>query len=161
MSIEQEGRRVPVYLDYAATAPVEPRVAQRMAEVLALPPGNAAANHAAGQAAQALVEAARAQVAALIGANPADIVFTSGATESNNLAITGTARAALARGGKPHVITLATEHKSVLEPVRGAGIAGRGGNYPEADASGLLDVATLATAIRPVHLPGLPAAREQ
>ncbi len=149
MSIEQEGRRVPVYLDYAATAPVEPRVAQRMAEVLAMPPGNAAANHAAGQAAQALVEAARAQVAALIGANPADIVFTSGATESNNLAITGTARAALARGGKPHVITLATEHKSVLEPVRALESQGVAVTILRPDASGLLDAATLAAAIRP------------
>ncbi|MEO6186693.1 MAG: aminotransferase class V-fold PLP-dependent enzyme, partial [Steroidobacteraceae bacterium] len=118
MSTERRGDRATTYLDYAATAPVLPRVAQRMAEVLAFPPGNAAANHAAGRVALGLVETARAQVAALVGANAADIVFTSGATESNNLAITGTVRAALAQGGKPHVITLATEHKSVLEPVR-------------------------------------------
>ncbi|MEO6079981.1 MAG: cysteine desulfurase family protein [Steroidobacteraceae bacterium] len=142
-------RTMPVYLDYAATAPTEPQVAQRMAEVLAMPLGNAAANHAAGQAALALVEAARAQVAALIGANPADIVFTSGATESNNLAITGTARAALARGGKPHVITLATEHKSVLEPVRALEYQGVAVTVLKPAASGLLDAATLAAALRP------------
>ncbi|MDR2215825.1 MAG: cysteine desulfurase [Nevskiaceae bacterium] len=110
----------PIYLDYAATAPVDARVAARMAEVLALGLGNAAANHAAGRAASDVIEQARAEVAALIGASPRDIVFTSGATEANNLAITGTVAAALR--GQPRaaaqVVTLSTEHKSVLEPVR-------------------------------------------
>jgi cysteine desulfurase len=147
--ITEPVRALPVYLDHAATAPVDPLVAQRMAEVLAMPPGNAAANHAAGHAAQAVVDAARAQVAALIGANPADIVFTSGATESNNLAITGTARAALARGAKPHVITLATEHKSVLETVRALESRGVAVTVLRPDASGLLDAAALAAALRP------------
>jgi cysteine desulfurase len=149
MSTERAIHRVTTYLDYAATAPVEPRVAQRMAEVLALPPGNAASNHAAGRAAQRLIDTARAQVAGLVGADPADIVFTSGATESNNLAITGTARAALARGSKPHVITLATEHKSVLEPVRALQSQGVAVTILRPDACGLLDAATLAAAIRP------------
>jgi cysteine desulfurase len=139
----------PVYLDYAATAPVEPRVAARMAEVLAMPPGNAAASHAAGRAAHALIELARGQVAALVGAPPADIVFTSGATESNNLAITGTARAALARGERPHLITLATEHKAVLEPVRALQSQGAAISILRPDAQGLLDPAVLAAAIRP------------
>src|SRR5687767_10905568 len=107
-----------IYLDYAATAPVLPEVAALMAEVLAMRLGNPSSNHASGRAALRIIDKARAQVAALIGANPADIVFTSGATESNNLAITGTVRAALARGGKAHVVTLATEHKSVLEVTR-------------------------------------------
>ncbi len=138
-----------IYLDYAATAPVLPQVAQRMAEVLVMPPGNAAANHAAGNAVRSLIEAARAQIAALIAADPADIVLTSGATESNNLAITGTARAALARGGKPHVITLATEHKSVLEPVRRLESQGVAVTVLKPGTDGLLDAATLAAAIRP------------
>jgi cysteine desulfurase len=146
MSIE---RSAPVYLDYAATAPVLPQVVQRMSEVLAMPPGNAAANHAAGHAAQAVIEIARAQVAALIGARPADIVFTSGATESNNLAITGTASAALARSGNAHVITLATEHKSVLETVRALEQRGAAVTVLKPDSSGLLDAAQLAAAIRP------------
>ncbi len=114
-----------------------------------MPPGNAAANHRAGQAAQSLVEVARAQVAALVNADAADIVFTSGATESNNLAITGTAQAALARGAKPHVITLATEHKSVLETVRALESQGVAVTILKPDATGLLEVAALEAAIRP------------
>jgi cysteine desulfurase len=138
-----------IYLDYAATAPVDPRVADRMAEVLALRLGNAAANHASGRAAQALIVHARAQVAALLGADPADIVFTSGATESNNLAITGTARAAQLRGGQPHVITLATEHKSLLEPVRALAAQGIATTVLRPDAEGLLQPEALAAALRP------------
>src|SRR5687767_1610812 len=92
-----------VYLDYAATAPVLPEVAALMGEVLARRLGNPSSNHTSGRAALGIIDRARAQVAALIGANPADIVFTSGATESNNLAIAGTVRAALARAGKTHV----------------------------------------------------------
>jgi cysteine desulfurase len=149
MSTEHAAALPAVYLDYAATAPVEPRVAQRMAEVLVMPPGNTAASHPAGQAAHRLVEAARAQVAALVSANAADVVFTSGATESNNLAITGTARAALLRGAQPHVITLATEHKSVLEPVRALESQGVAISILRPDADGLLDAAALAAAIRP------------
>ncbi|MDQ2639709.1 MAG: cysteine desulfurase [Pseudomonadota bacterium] len=135
-----------VYLDYAATAPVLPEVAARMAEVMAMPLGNASSSHAAGRRALELIETARAQVAALVGAQPADIVFTSGATESNNLAITGTRRAAQARGGKGHVVTLATEHKSVLEPVRAAGADA---TVLKPDAQGVLDPAVLAAALRP------------
>lgn len=110
----------PIYLDHAATAPVDPRVAACMAGVLGQRLGNAAASHAAGHAALALVEQARADVAALVGADPRDILFTSGATESNNLAIEGTLRAAQRLHGAAacEVVTLSTEHKSVLEPVR-------------------------------------------
>jgi cysteine desulfurase len=126
-----------------------PRVAQRIAEVLALPPGNSAASHAAGRAAQEIIESARTQVAALINARPADIVFTSGATESNNLAITGTARAALRRRVKPHVITLATEHKSVLDTVRALESQGVAVTILKPDSSGLLDAAAVDAAIRP------------
>ncbi|MET0282097.1 MAG: aminotransferase class V-fold PLP-dependent enzyme [Steroidobacteraceae bacterium] len=154
MSTEPAGEGAPIYLDYAATAPVDARVAARMHEVLAARLGNAAANHASGRAAQALVATARAQVAALAGVAAADILFTSGATESNNLAIVGTARAALqraaaTRGPQPHVITLATEHKSVLETVRGLGAIGVASTVLKPDGAGLLRPDTLAAALRP------------
>jgi cysteine desulfurase len=138
-----------VYLDYAATAPVLPEVAARMGEVLAMGLGNPSANHASGRAALQLIEAARAQVAALIGAQPADIVFTSGATESNNLAIAGTARAQLARSGKAHLVTLAAEHKSVLEPARALSGAGIAVTVLRPDAEGVLQPEALAAALRP------------
>jgi cysteine desulfurase len=103
-----------VYLDHAATTPVDPRVVAAIAECLAGLPGNASATHAAGRAARERVEAARAHVAALIGAEePAAIVFTSGATESDNLAVLGAARAAADRGR--HLVTVRTEHRAVLD----------------------------------------------
>jgi cysteine desulfurase len=138
-----------IYLDYAATAPVDSRVAHYMAEVLALGLGNAAANHAAGRRAAEIIDKARCQVAKLIGAQPENIVFTSGATEANNLAISGTARAALTRGLKPHVVTLLTEHKSVLEPVRQLARCGVASSLLKPDGDGVLDVPTLAAALRP------------
>ncbi len=106
---------VPVYLDYAATAPVDPRVLQAMAEVLGACYGNPSATHAQGMAARACLESARAQVAGLIRAPAAAIVFTSGATESNNLAILGAARANGDRGR--HLISVRTEHRAVLDPL--------------------------------------------
>ena len=110
------------YLDYAATTPVDPRVAARMVECLCADStfGNPASMHSFGRAARARVEAARAQVAALIGARAPDVIFTSGATEANNLAILGTVRGArAARSAQlPHVITARTEHKAVLDPCR-------------------------------------------
>ncbi len=117
----------PVYLDYAATTPVDPRVAATMAQYLTFDGAfaNPTSTHPAGVIANAAIEHARAQVAALIGASPASIVWTSCATEANNLAILGTARhlqrarrttrQPLAPG---HIITSRTEHKSVLEPCR-------------------------------------------
>lgn len=138
-----------IYLDHAATAPVDPRVVARMTEVLAAGLGNPAANHASGRAALAIVEQARLEVAQLAGVAPADIHFTSGATESNNLAILGTARAALARGLQPHVVTLATEHKSVLEPVRALAAEQVAITVLKPDADGLLSPAALAAALRP------------
>ena len=124
-----------IYLDYAATTPVEPRVAARMAECLTADGvfGNPASTHRYGREARALVEAARGQVAALIGARASDVIFTSGATEANNLAILGLARGArvaraaqAARAGSNangsaqavHVISSRTEHKAVLDPCR-------------------------------------------
>jgi cysteine desulfurase len=139
----------PVYLDYAATAPVLPEVVARMAEVLAMGLGNAASDHAAGRIARELVETARAEVAALVGCRPAELVFTSGATESNNLAITGTARAAMARGLRPHLVSLATEHKSVLEPLRALAAEGAALTLLKPDAEGVLQPQVLERALRP------------
>jgi cysteine desulfurase len=105
-----------VYLDYAATAPVDPRVAEVMAECLRGPAGNPSSVHPGGRRARARVERARAQVAALVSAAPAAIVFTSGATESDNLGVLGAARAARDRGR--HVVTSRTEHRAVLDACR-------------------------------------------
>jgi cysteine desulfurase len=138
----------PVYLDYAATAPVDPRVVQFMGKVLGAGLGNASASHGSGASASALVETARAQVAALVGASAQDLIFTSGATESNNLAIEGTVRAARHRGAAAHVITLLTEHKSVLEPVRALARDGVKTTLLKPESDGLLDPEKLAAAIR-------------
>ena len=106
--------RRPVYLDFHATTPVDPRVLEAMLPFFSDHFGNPASKqHPFGWEAQKAVDAARGQIAALIGASPAEIVFTSGATESNNLAIKGAAHALRDRGD--HIITVATEHKSVLD----------------------------------------------
>lgn len=110
--------REPVYLDYAATTPVDPRVAERMADCLT-PDGifaNPASAHLPGRRARAMVEEARASVAGLLGAEPREIVWTSGATEANNLAIVGAARFHRDRGR--HLVTSPTEHKAVVDVVR-------------------------------------------
>lgn len=104
-----------VYLDHAATTPIDPRVRAAMDESLAAPPGNPSSGHPGGRAARERIEAARAEVAALIGAPPASILFTSGATEADNLAILGAARANAARGR--HLVSLRTEHRAVLDPL--------------------------------------------
>jgi cysteine desulfurase len=107
----------PIYLDHHATTPVDPAVVAAMLPYLTENFGNPSSRqHLFGQEAQAAVEEARAQVARLIGAEPGDIVFTSGATESNNLAVRGVARAQGSRGR--HLVTTAIEHPAVLEPAR-------------------------------------------
>lgn len=107
----------PIYLDYHATTPVDPRVLEAMLPYFTDRFGNAASRqHAFGWEAQEAVDTARTQIASLINASPGEIVFTSGATESNNLAIKGCARSLRERGD--HVITVATEHKSVLDSCR-------------------------------------------
>jgi cysteine desulfurase len=104
----------PIYLDYHATTPVDPRVLDAMLPYFTERFGNPASRqHSYGWDAQKAVDTARAQVAALIGAVPGEIVFTSGASESNNLAIKGIA--ACMRGKGDHFVTVATEHKSVLD----------------------------------------------
>jgi cysteine desulfurase len=107
----------PIYLDHHATTPLDPAVVAAMLPYLTEKFGNPSSRqHAFGQQAHAAVEEARAQLARLIGAEPEDIVFTSGATESDNLAVRGAARAAGARGR--HLVTIAIEHPAVLEPAR-------------------------------------------
>src|SRR3984893_1676676 len=109
----------PVYLDHAATTPVDPRVAAAMAQCLTEEGefGNpASASHEYGDAARYLVERARAQVAAAVGVAPPEVVWTSGATEANNLAIFGVAQYYREHGR--HIITARTEHKAVLDPCR-------------------------------------------
>jgi cysteine desulfurase len=142
--------RMPVYLDHAATTPVEPLVAARMAEVLSSETefGNpASSSHGYGDVAAALVESARAQVAAAVGAEAREIVWTSGATEANNLAIFGVAEYYRERGR--HVVTSRTEHKAVLDPCRELERRGWQITYLVPDREGLLDPTQVAAALRP------------
>jgi cysteine desulfurase len=137
----------PAYLDYAATTPVDPRVAAVMAECLTREGifGNPASQHHYGRLARARVEMARAQVAALIGASAPQVIWTSGATESNNLAILGTARAAAGRG--KHIVTARTEHKAVLDPCRRLEQEGFRVSYLTPDRDGLIDPLQVRDAI--------------
>jgi len=139
----------PVYLDYAATTPVDPAVAQAMSECLTADGdfGNPSSAHAYGVRAAARVERARAQVAALVGAQPQEIVFTSGATESNNLAILGCARANADRGR--HLITSRTEHKAVLDPCQRLEKEGFSVSWLTPAPAGRIDPAAFAAALRP------------
>jgi cysteine desulfurase len=137
-----------LYLDDAATTAVDPRVAAVMAECLAAPPGNPSATHAAGRAARARIEQARAHVAALIEAeDPAAIVWTSGATESDNLAVLGAARASAARGR--HVVTSKTEHRAVLDACARLEKEGWRVTYLKPDRDGLVAPGQVAEALRP------------
>jgi cysteine desulfurase len=148
----------PLYLDYAATTPIDARVAQAMAPWLSAAPGaahvmqfgNAASNHAYGVAARAAVERARAQVAALVGANPHDVVFTSGATESNNLAVRGMARRRGAKGQPvPHLVTTRIEHKSVLDCCKALQQAGTEVSVVDAGPDGAVSLAAVRAALQP------------
>ena len=136
----------PVYLDYHATTPVDPRVLDAMLPYFSDEFGNPASRqHASGWAALDAVDRARSQVAALINASPGEIVFTSGATESNNLAIKGCVQALKARGN--HVITAATEHKSVLDSCKRLQQDGCEVTILGVDADGFVDLETLRSAI--------------
>ena len=138
----------PIYMDYSATTPVDPRVADKMIPFLREQFGNPASrSHAYGWNAEAAVEEARGHVAAMIGADPREIVWTSGATESNNLAIKGAAQFYKTKG--KHIITVKTEHKAVLDTVRELERVGFEATYLEPQANGLITVEQLAAAIRP------------
>jgi cysteine desulfurase len=141
-------QKLPIYLDYSATTPVDPRVAARMIPYLTEDFGNPASrSHGYGWSADKAVTEARADVAALIGADPREIVWTSGATESNNLAIKGAAR--FLHGKGRHLITVATEHKAVLDTMRELERDGCEVTYLPVESDGLLDPARFAAAIRP------------
>ena len=138
----------PIYLDYGATNPCDPRVVDAIVPWLREHFGNPASrSHAWGWEAEAAVETAREQVADLIGADPREIVWTSGATESNNLAIKGAAHFYKSRG--KHLITVKTEHKAVLDTMRELERQGFDVTYLDVQADGLLNMEALKAAIRP------------
>lgn len=141
--------QLPIYLDYSSTTPVDPRVAKKMAECLEME-GNfgnpASRSHRFGWVAEEAVDIARNQIAELVNADPREIVFTSGATESNNLAIKGAAHFYNKKG--KHVITLKTEHKAVLDTCRQLEREGFEVTYLEPMANGLVDLDVLANTMR-------------
>ena len=139
--------KTPVYLDYAATTPVDRRVAEKMIPYLSDIFGNPASNsHSFGWEAEEAVEKARADIAALINADSKEIVFTSGATESNNLAIKGAAHFYKSKGN--HLITVKTEHKAVLDTMRELERQGYEVTYLDVQENGLVDLDVLKAAIR-------------
>jgi len=140
--------KLPIYLDYSATTPVDPRVAQKMIPYLTEFFGNPASrSHAFGWKAEEAIEEARAHVAALINADPKEIVWTSGATEGNNLAIKGAANFYKTKG--KHLITQKTEHKAVLDTFRELERQGFEATYLEVEPDGIIDMEKLKAAIRP------------
>ncbi len=141
--------RKPIYLDYSATTPVDPRVAQLMCRYLTMEGdfGNPASrSHAFGWEAEKAVERARAEVAALIHADPKEIVWTSGATESDNLALKGVAHFYQTKGR--HIVTVKTEHKAILDTARQLEREGFEVTYLDPEPDGLLDLGRLEAALR-------------
>ncbi|MNM23188.1 Cysteine desulfurase [compost metagenome] len=138
----------PIYMDYSATTPIDPRVADKMIPYLREQFGNPASrSHMYGWTAEKAVEEARGHVAALVNADAREIIWTSGATESNNLAIKGAAQFYKTKG--KHIITVKTEHKSVLDTVRELERIGFEATYLEPQDNGLITVEQLAAAVRP------------
>jgi cysteine desulfurase len=141
----------PIYLDNNATTPCDPRVVDAMVPFFTQNFGNAASrNHQFGWVAEEAVDYAREQVAKLIGADPKEIIFTSGATEGDNLAIKGVFEMYASKGN--HVITATTEHKAVLDTCKHIEKAGGEVTYLEVKADGLIDLAELEAAIRPTTI---------
>src|SRR6185503_4047670 len=134
-----------IYLDYAATAPVDPAVSAATAECLAHDFGNPSSTHAAGRRARQLVETARERIGARVGASPDCLIFTSGATESNNLALQGVLRRS--RGRRVHLVTSRIEHKSVLDVARALEGAGVAVTYVAATSGGWVEPARVLEAI--------------
>ncbi len=138
--------KTPIYLDYSATTPCDPRVVQHMLPFFTEAFGNAASrSHAFGWTAEAAVEEARSQVAQLLGAHQKEILWTSGSTEANNLAIKGVA--AMYRQKGNHLITAVTEHKAVLDPMKYLETQGYEVTFLPVDGKGHVDLAQLAAAI--------------
>ncbi|BDA01134.1 IscS subfamily cysteine desulfurase [Vibrio cholerae] len=141
--------KLPIYLDYSATCPVDPRVAEKMVQYMTMDGtfGNPASrSHRYGWQAEEAVDTAREQIAALLNADPREIVFTSGATESDNLAIKGVAHFYNKQG--KHIITSKTEHKAVLDTMRQLEREGFEVTYLDPESNGLIDLAKLEAAMR-------------
>lgn len=139
----------PIYLDYSATTPVDPRVAEKMIPYITEHFGNPASrSHPFGWTAEQAVEEARDEVAKLVNADPREIVWTSGATESNNLAIKGAANFYSASKGK-HIITVQTEHKAVIDAFRELERQGFTATYLAPEPNGLIDLEKFKAAIQP------------
>ena len=139
----------PIYLEYSATTPVDPRVAEKMIPYITEHFGNPASrSHSFGWTAEQAVEEARDEVAKLVNADPREIVWTSGATESNNLAIKGAANFYSGTKGK-HIITVQTEHKAVIDAVRDLERQGFTATYLAPEPNGLIDLEKFKAAIRP------------
>jgi cysteine desulfurase len=140
--------KLPIYLDYSATTPVDPRVAEKMIPYLVEKFGNPASrSHSFGWEAEAAVEEAREEVARLVNADPKEIVWTSGATESNNLALKGAAQFYAGKG--KHLVTVKTEHKAVLDTCRELERQGFEVTYLDVQDNGLLDLEVFKAALRP------------
>ncbi len=140
--------KFPIYLDYSATTPVDPRVARKMIPFLTEQFGNPASrSHAFGWEAEKAVEEARGHVAALLNADPKEIIWTSGATEGDNLAIKGAAN--FYKGKGKHIVTMKTEHKAVLDTVRELERQGFEATYLDPEQNGLLDLEKFKAALRP------------
>ena len=140
--------QLPIYLDYAATSPVDPRVLDKMLPYLRERFGNPASrSHSFGWEAERAVEQARSEVAALVNADPREIVWTSGATESINLALKGAAHFYRDKGR--HLVTVKTEHKATLDTMRELEREGFEVTYLDVAADGLLDIARFAESLRP------------
>jgi cysteine desulfurase len=138
----------PIYMDYSATTPIDPRVADKMIPYLREQFGNPASrSHMYGWNAEQAVEEARGQVAALVNADPREIIWTSGATEGNNLALKGAAQFYKTKG--KHIITVKTEHKAVLDTVRELERQGFEATYLQPQDNGLITIEQLAAALRP------------
>eukprot|EP00826_Nyctotherus_ovalis_P014275 TRINITY_DN1395_c0_g1_i1.p1 TRINITY_DN1395_c0_g1~~TRINITY_DN1395_c0_g1_i1.p1 ORF type:complete len:291 (-),score=37.71 TRINITY_DN1395_c0_g1_i1:586-1458(-) len=150
-SLNDKLKETPIYFDYQSTTPTDPRVVDAMLPFFMLRYGNAhSKSHRFGTDAESQVSLAREHVAALIGASSKEIVFTSGATESNNLAIKGVAQFAKnANKEKNHVITAQTEHKCVLESARYLSMNGFEVTYLPVNSNGLIDAKEVEKAIKP------------
>ena len=143
-----DARKHPIYLDYSATTPVDPRVAEKMIPWLTQNFGNPASrSHAFGWEAEEAVENARAEVAKLVNCDPKEIVWTSGATESDNLALKGAAHFYKTKG--KHLVTVKTEHKAVLDTMRELEREGFEVTYLEPEPNGLVTMEKFTAALRP------------
>tara|TARA_X000001036_G_C20618312_1_gene781965 strand:- start:165 stop:1388 length:1224 start_codon:yes stop_codon:yes gene_type:complete len=146
--MKNDANTMPIYMDYSATTPVDPRVAEKMIPFITESYGNPASrSHPYGWTAEKAVENARKEVAKLVNADPREIIWTSGATESNNLAIKGASNFYSSKG--KHIISLATEHKAVIDAVREMERLGYETTLLEPEPDGLIDLNKFKDAIRP------------